>query len=102
MALSPIRGPLIAIPLGHRPWLHRLRGGLLRFVRRLHSYYGLVRLPASVHHRLRLLAFPMRTVGLVSRRPDAGPPRFRRCPSARDQVFDPGWATAPRVTALLT
>ncbi len=28
---------------------------------RLHGYYGGVRLPTVVHHRLRLLAFPMRT-----------------------------------------
>ena len=35
--------------------------GLPRFVRRLHSYYDEVRLLVSVHHRLRLLAFPMRT-----------------------------------------
>jgi hypothetical protein len=32
-------------------------------VRRLHSYYVGVRLPAFVHHRLQLLAFPMRTGG---------------------------------------
>src|SRR3974377_1368734 len=61
-----------AIPLGLRPWLHRLRSGLLRrgllrngmlhFVRRLHSYYGRARLLVPVHHRLRLLVFPMRTV----------------------------------------
>ena len=38
-----------------------LRSGSLCLVRRLHSYYGLVRLPMPVHHRLRLLAFPMRT-----------------------------------------
>ena len=30
-------------------------------VRRLHSYYGGARLLVPVHHRLRLLAFPMRT-----------------------------------------
>ena len=35
--------------------------GFLRFVRRLHSYYDEVRLLVSVHHWLRLLAFPMRT-----------------------------------------
>src|SRR5262249_36839923 len=35
--------------------------GFLRFVRRLHCYYDEVRLLVSVHHRLRLLAFPMRT-----------------------------------------
>ena len=60
-ALSPARVLLVRIPLGHRPWLHQLRRGSLRFVRRLQSYYGDVRLPALVHHRLRLLAFPMRT-----------------------------------------
>src|SRR5438093_4183996 len=38
--------------------------GSLRFVRRLHHYYGEVRLLVSVHHRLRLLAFPMRTAVL--------------------------------------
>src|SRR5262249_17322085 len=42
-----------------------LRSGLVRFVRRLHSYYGEVRLLASVHHRLRLLTFPMRTTVLT-------------------------------------
>ena len=42
----------------------RLRSRLFRFVRRLHSYYGGVRLLVSVHHRLRLLAFPMRTAVL--------------------------------------
>jgi hypothetical protein len=49
------------ISLGLGPWLHRLRSGSLRLVRRLHSYYGLARLPTPVHHRLRLFAFPMRT-----------------------------------------
>src|SRR5437899_3806759 len=56
------------------PSLHRLRcvcpcrclrSGLVRFVRRLHSYYGEVRLLASVHHRLRLLTFPMRATVLT-------------------------------------
>jgi hypothetical protein len=36
-----------------------------RFIRRLHSYYDEVRLLVSVHHRLRLLTFPMRTVPLT-------------------------------------
>src|SRR6266540_6840030 len=35
--------------------------GCPSFVRRLHSYYGGVRLLTIVHHRLRLLAFPTRT-----------------------------------------
>ena len=47
--LRPARALLARIPLGLRPWLHRLRrgwhlrgllrNGLLRFVRRLHSLY---------------------------------------------------------------
>ena len=61
-----------------------------RLVRRLPSYYGLVRLPAPVHHRLRLLAFPMRTLGASCHRPDAGSPSFRRDLSTRDVLFDPG------------
>jgi hypothetical protein len=52
---------LACVPLGPRPWLHRLRRRLPGIVRRLHGYYGGVRLPTVVHHRLRLLAFPMRT-----------------------------------------
>src|SRR5215207_3067784 len=60
----PARGPARAesarIPLGPHPWLHQLRSGSLRFVRRLPSYYGGVRLLVPVHHRLRLLTFPMR------------------------------------------
>src|SRR5262249_42447748 len=40
-------------------------GGFLRFVRRLHRYYDEVRLLVSVPHRLRLLAFPMRTAELI-------------------------------------
>ncbi len=60
-ALCPVRALLVRIPLGLRPWLHRLRSGSLRLVRRLPSYYGGVRLLTRVHHRLRLLAFPMRT-----------------------------------------
>src|SRR6266576_1600999 len=63
--LIPAQGPehaLVArISLGLGPSLHQLRNGSLRLVRRLHSYYGLVRLPTPVHHRLRLFTFPMRT-----------------------------------------
>src|SRR5712691_1566511 len=99
--LHPARALLARIPLGRRPWLHRLRRGSLHVVRRLLSYYGGVRLPASVHHRLRLLAFPMRTCVVGPRRPGAGPPSFRRDPFARDVLFDPGRATMPRMTALL-
>src|SRR3974390_2552172 len=77
LALCPGHGLLARISLGPRPWLHwlrcgcrprrSLRSGLFRFVRRLHRYYGGVRLLVPVHHRLRLLAFPMRTVPLTRR-----------------------------------
>ena len=91
---------LVCIPLGLRPSLHRLRSGLLRLVRQLPRYYGGVRLPVSVHHRLRLFAFPMRT-SAIPLWPNAGPPKFRRDPFARDVLFDPGRAAKPRLTALL-
>src|SRR6187431_1898494 len=75
-------------------------GGFPRFVRRLHSYYDEVRLLVSVHHRLRLLTFPMRTAVHKQRRrrPDTRSPRFRCDPFARDVAFDPGRASAPRIT----
>ncbi len=38
--LRPARAWLARVSLGPRPWLHRLRPGSLRFVRRLPSYYG--------------------------------------------------------------
>ena len=71
--------------------------GFLRFVRRLHRYYGEVRLLASVHHRLRFLTFPMRASRLCSLWPDMRPLRFRRAPFGRDGTFDPGGATASRI-----
>src|SRR5262245_24864074 len=105
--LRPARALLARIPLGPRPWLHRLRCAhlcrclrtrLVRFVRRLQSYYGGVRLLVPVHHRLRLLAFPMRTAGRGTwRRPVTRPPRFRYDPVARDAALDPGRASAPRI-----
>src|SRR5215470_17510270 len=95
------RALLVHIPLGPRPWLHRLRGGWLRLVRRLHSYYYGVRLPTSVHHWLWLLTFPMRTRAEHCHWPDAGSPSFRCIPSARDVLLDPGRMAMPRITALL-
>src|ERR1700758_1762094 len=50
-----------------------------------------------VHHRLRFLAFPMRTSRLCSLWPDMRPLRFRRVPFVRDVAFDPGGATASRI-----
>ena len=51
-----------------------------------------------VHHRLRFLTFPMRTSRLCSLWPDMRPLRFRRVPVGRDVAFDPGGATASRIT----
>jgi hypothetical protein len=42
----------------------------------------------SVHHRLRLLTFPMRTVPLT---------QHLTARRARDVALDPGRATAPRI-----
>src|SRR5262249_56973509 len=95
------RALLARISLGPCPWLHQLRSGLLRVVRRFHSYYGRARLPAPVHHRIRLLAFPMRTTAYSCQWSDAGSPSFQRSPFAPDVLFDPGGATAPRITVPL-
>jgi hypothetical protein len=59
-ALSPGRVLLARIPLGQTPSLHLLRRRCSGFVRRLPRYYGSVRLPVFVHHRLVSLDFPMR------------------------------------------
>src|SRR6516162_7305865 len=67
--LCPVRALLAYVSLGRRPWLHPLRRRFPAFVRRLRSYYVGVRLLLSVHHRLRLLAFPIRT-GVVGSHPD--------------------------------
>jgi hypothetical protein len=53
----------------------------MRFVRRLHRYYGEVRLLVSVHHRLRLLAFPMRTAVLTEHAPPAARPETSQVPT---------------------
>src|SRR6202048_447370 len=50
-----------------------------------------------VHHRLRLLTFPMRTRPLCSLWAGMRPLRFRRVPFGRDGTFDPGGATASRI-----
>ncbi len=97
--LRPERASLVRIPLGPCPWLRQLRGRQAGPVRRFHRYYGKARRLTSVHHRLRLLAFPMRTGVARHRRPDVRPPRFRRDPFVRDGVFDHGRASAPRITA---
>src|SRR6266508_4203840 len=99
--LCPVRALLARIALGLHPSLHRLRSGSLRLVRRLHSYYGGVRLLVPVRHRLRLLAFPMRTRSAHGLWSDTRAPRFQRDLCARDVALDPGGTTMPRIAALL-
>src|SRR5271169_132736 len=84
-------------PLDQAPSLHPLRGRLRGVVRGLPRYYAPVRLLQLVHHRLRLLAFPMRAGRRPAGRPNRRSPRFRRDPFLRDVVFDHGRATAPRI-----
>ena len=62
LRIGSVRALLIRILLGPCPLLRRLRRRWPGFVRRLPSYYGGVRLLRIVHRRLRLLAFPSRTV----------------------------------------
>jgi hypothetical protein len=64
-AQRPARALLLRIPLGRGPSLHLLLRGLRRFVRRLPSYYGRVRRPVSVHHRLSAPR-PMRAFGHIA------------------------------------
>ncbi len=59
-ALSPGRVLLAQVSLGQTPSLHLLRRRCSGFVRRLLRYYGSVRLPVFVRHRLVSLDFPMR------------------------------------------
>jgi len=86
-----------SVSLDQVPSLHPLRRRSLNLVHGLHQYYAPVRLLATVHHRLRLLAFPMRTARISACRSVARPPRFRRVPFLRDVVFDHGRASAPRI-----
>src|SRR5262245_59029733 len=81
------------------PALGSTGSGSLRLVRQLRSYYCWVRLPAFVHHRLSVL--PSRCgpdAELLW--PNAGSPKFRRDPFARDLLFDPGRRAWPRLAAL--
>ena len=76
-ALSPECALLVSVPLGLRPWLHRLRRRSRGFVRRLPSYYARVRLLLVVHRQLRLLAFLPRTIRPKGRMPTRKPPGSR-------------------------
>src|SRR6516164_8986692 len=77
----------------------RAERALLRFVRRLHRYYGGVRLLGSVHHRLRLLAFTMRADNgsTVAVKPETSQLPMRSFCTC-DVAFDPGRASAPHIT----
>src|SRR5205807_240602 len=59
-ALGPERVLLVQVPFGQVPSLHPLRRHRSGFVRGLLRYYGPVRLPVFVHHRLLSLDFPIR------------------------------------------
>ena len=60
LALCPDPVSQGGIPLGQPPSLHLLRRPLVvtNFVRRLLRYYGVVRLPATVHHGRTLVGSP--------------------------------------------
>ena len=79
-ALSPGRVLLARVPLGQTPSLHLLRRRSTGFVRRLLRYYGSVRLPVFVRHRLLSLDFPMRPENAGRSRVNPGSLNFRtRC-----------------------
>ncbi len=59
-ALCPERVLLSRVPLGQPPSLRPLRRRFTGLVRGLRRYYGAVRLPLAVHHRLTSLDFPLR------------------------------------------
>ena len=90
--LSAVRALLVRVPLGPRPWLHPLRSRSPGLVRRLHRYYGGVRLLGLVHHRLWLLAFPARTDNLPPVKP-----KISRFPN-KERTCMPGSPTAPDQT----
>jgi hypothetical protein len=76
-ALSPGRVLLAQVPLGQTPSLHLLRRRNSGLVRRLPRYYGSVRLPVFVLHRIPSLDFPMRPASTGCSRVNPGPPNFR-------------------------
>src|SRR6266851_6726707 len=73
-ALNPGRVLLGQVPFSQSPSLHPLRRRLPDLVRRLHRYYGTVRLPELVHRRRTSLDFPTRPAAPSA----AGEPRASR------------------------
>src|SRR4051812_48174285 len=94
-ALCPARALLARVPLGPRPSLHRLRRRSPGLVRWLPRYYGGVRLLEFVHHRLRLLVFPMRTRGS----PPLAKPEISRFPRKERPHMPGSWTTPGRAAA---
>jgi Zn finger protein HypA/HybF involved in hydrogenase expression len=90
-ALCPECALLVRVPLGPRPWLHRLRRRSPGFVRRFLSYYTGVRLLQVVHRRLRLLAFPPRTLRPEGRMAGLETSRF----PCKERPCMPGSPTTP-------
>jgi len=100
-ALCPECVLLSRVPLGQPPSLHSLRRRLPSFVRGLRRYYGAVRLPMAVHHRITSLDFPLRPGPHPSPPGSHGISRFShgmfpdvlgvldRAGSARDSRFRP-------------
>src|SRR4051812_12738913 len=88
-ALCPARALLARVPLGPRPSLHLLRRRSPGLVRWLPRYYGGVRLLGFVHHRLRLLVFPMRAPGI----PPLAKPEVSRVPRKELPHMTGAWAT---------
>jgi hypothetical protein len=84
-------GPCVAGP--HSPWSRPLAPPAPQRIAppcspASHYYYGRVRLPTFVHHRLRFSLPDADQSGLPW--PSVGSPKFRRDPFARDVLFDPG------------
>ena len=86
-ARCPGRVLLVPVPLGPPPSLHPLRRHRSGFVRRLLRYYGSVRLPGFVYHRLLSLDFPIRPDSFSG---ESGISRFPRI----TRPYVPGSSTA--------
>src|SRR5712691_2982735 len=97
-----LRALLARIPLGLRPWLHRLRGGSLRLcssASQLLWRRPTSRARASSATAPRLPDADRRRHQVTARRGTSQVPT--RSFFARDVLLDPGRATMPRITALL-
>ena len=98
---EPGAGVATYLPFDRPPSLHTLRRRLITgFVR---GFTGTMQPSdsSSAPDRLRLLTFPIRPQRRTAAWGSWRSPRFRRDPFARDEVFDHGRATKPRMTAPL-